>query len=125
MFYNAPWRNEPVAKSNEKSTGFLGTYFDRDDVLRIARIASVFAWIALAIYTVTTLVSFTQFIMQFATGLYYQKGMNIVDVINYFMPYFLQIIPGLAYFAVLKFVQHALLILLDIEDNTRRAARRE
>src|SRR5258706_12882097 len=112
-----------MPKAKEKSSAFLGTYFNRDDVLRIARVAGVFAWIALGVYAFSTLVSFTQFMMQFVTGLYYQKGMSVVDVVNYFTPYLLQIVPGLAYFVVLKFVQHALQILLDLEVNTRRAAR--
>jgi len=112
-----------MPKAKEKSSAFLGTYFNRDEVLRIARLAGVFAWIALGVYAFSTLVSFTQFMMQFVTGLYYQKGMSVVDVINYFTPYFLQVVPGLAYFTVLKFIQQALLILLDIEDNARRAAR--
>ena len=113
-----------MPKPKEKPTRFLGTFFNRDDVLRLARLAAVFAWIALGVYAFSTLVSFTQFIMQFATGLYFQKGMSILDVVNYFTPYFLQIIPGLAYFTLFKFIEQSLLILLDLEDNTRRAVRK-
>ena len=112
-----------MTESNEKRTGFLATYFDRDAVVKIARIAGIFAWVTLGVYAITTLVSFTQFMLQFVTGIFYQKGMSIVDVISYFSPYFLQLMPGLVYFIGLKFAEHGLLILLDIEDNTRRAAR--
>ena len=112
-----------MTESNENRTGFLATYYDRDSVLKIARVAGIFAWIALGVYTFTTLISFTQFMLQFVTGIFYQKGMSIVDVVNYFSPYFLQFMPGLVYFIGLKFAEHGLLILLDIEDNTRRAAR--
>ncbi len=59
---------------------------------------------------------------QFASGLFYQKGMSGLDVLGFFTPYLLQPIPGLLYFASLKFIQYVLLILLDMEDNTRRAA---
>ena len=109
---------------NENRTGFLATYFNRDVVVKIAHLAGIFAWVALGIYIFTTLISFTQFMLQFATGVYYQKGMSIVDVISYFNPYLLQIVPGLVYFIGLKFAEHGLLILLDVEDNTRRTARK-
>jgi len=113
-----------MTESNENRTGFLATYFDRDKVIKIARTAGVLAWIVLGIYAFTTLISFTQFMLQFVTGIFYQKGMSIVDVISYFNPYFLQLVPGLVYFIGLKFAEHGLLILLDVEDNTRRAARK-
>lgn len=35
-----------------------------------------------------------------------------------------QLIPGLVYFVTLKIAQQVLLILLDVEDNSRRAARK-
>jgi hypothetical protein len=112
-----------MSESNDSKTNFTGTYFDRDKVMQISRIAGIFAWIALGIYLVASSISFIQFMISFATGVYYQKGLSIFDVLGYFTPYFLQFVPGLLYFAALKFVQHALLILLDVEDNTRRAAR--
>lgn len=113
-----------MTESTEKRTGFLATYFDRDTVLKIARTAGIFAWVVLGIYIFTTLVSFSQFLIQFATGVYYQKGMSIFDVASFFTPYFIQFVPGLVYFIGLKFAEHGLLILLDVEDNTRRAARK-
>lgn len=112
-----------MTESTEKRTGFLATYFDRDAVLKIARTAGIFAWIVLGIYAFTTLTSFIQFMIQFATGVFYQKGMSVFDVANFFTPYFLQIAPGLTNFIGLKFAEYGLLILLDVEDNTRRAAR--
>ena len=112
-----------MSESDETRTNFAGTYFDRDKVMQISRIAGVFAWIALGVYVFTTLVSFGQFMIQFTTGIFYQKGMSIFDVTGYFSPYLLQLMPGLLYFAGLKFIQHSLLILMDMEDNTRRAAR--
>jgi hypothetical protein len=35
-----------------------------------------------------------------------------------------QLVPGLVYFVMLKIAQQVLLILLDVEDNSRRAARK-
>ena len=113
-----------MTESTENRTGFLATYFDRDAVIKIARTASILAWVVLGIYVITTVISVGQFLLQFVTGVYYQKGMSIFDVAGYFIPYFLQPIPGIVYFIGLKFAEYGLLILLYIEDNTRRAARK-
>jgi hypothetical protein len=40
----------PMSASNDKQAGFLGTYFDRDGVLRLSRWADIVAWIVLTIY---------------------------------------------------------------------------
>jgi hypothetical protein len=34
------------------------------------------------------------------------------------------LLPGLVYFVMLKIAQQVLLILMDVEDNSRRAARK-
>ena len=112
-----------MSELDESKTNFAGTYFDRDKVMQISRIAGIFAWITLGVFVATSLISFSQFLIQYITGIYYQKGMSIFDVLGFFTPYLIQLMPGLLYFAGLKFVQHALLILMDMEDNTRRAAR--
>ncbi len=112
-----------MKESTEKRTSFLATYFDRDAVIKTSHTAGIFAWITLGIYLFTSLVSFMQFMIQFSTGVFFQKGMSIVDLAGFFTPYLTQFMPGLIYFIGLKFAQYALLILLDVEDNTRRAAR--
>ena len=112
-----------MSETKEKTARFLGTYFDRDHVLSIARLAGIFSWIALGIYILSAGTSFAQFMIQYVTGVFFQKGMSVADHISFFIPYLLQLLTGLLYFAALKFVQQALVILLDIEDNTRRAAR--
>jgi hypothetical protein len=113
-----------MSEPNEPKTHFAGTFFDRDSVLQASKVAGIFAWIALAVYLFTSLTSFAQFMIQFLSGLFFQKGMAFIDVVGFFTPYLIQPLPGILYFSGLKFVQHALLILLDIEDNTRRAARK-
>jgi len=112
-----------MSQSSESKTNFSGTYYIHDKVMEISRISGIFAWIVMGVYLFTTLNSFAQFMTQFVTGVFFQKGMSTFDVIGYFSPYLLQLMPGLLYFAGLKFVQHALLILMDVEDNTRRSAR--
>ncbi len=51
------------------------------------------------------------------------KGMTFLNVFNMFTPYLQQPLPGLFYFFGLQAVSKGLLIFLDMEDNTRRAAR--
>ncbi|HET9910958.1 MAG TPA: hypothetical protein VFQ13_03660 [Anaerolineales bacterium] len=111
-------------QSTENRTGFLGTYFDRDAALRIARLAGILAWVLLAMYVYTTLVSIGQFWFLVATGVASYEGANIFDRLSIPTLQLSQLAPGLVYFIMLKVAQQALLILLDVEDNSRRAARK-
>jgi len=113
-----------MSESNEKQATFLGTYFDRDSVMRLSRWAEAFAWVILGIYVVYWFFSVLLFIGQYASGLFFDKGMTFLSAINIFVPYFLQPLPGIAYFFGLQTVSKALLILMDMEDNTRRTARK-
>jgi hypothetical protein len=112
-----------MSESNEKQAGFLGTYFDRDGILRLSRWADVIAWIILTIYLVSWLTSMLMFLAQYFSGLYFDKGATFLTVINMFAPYFMQPLPGIFYFFGLQGISKGLLIFLDMEDNTRRAAR--
>lgn len=107
----------------EKRDNFYATYFNKDAVLKFSYWAGVFAWAVLVFYSVMTVNSFIQFMTQFLTGVYYQKGMSVFDLISFFTPYPMQLAPGIVYFFALKFIQHASLILLDVEESARRAAR--
>jgi hypothetical protein len=51
------------------------------------------------------------------------KGSTLLTIYNIFSPYLLQPIPGVLYFFALQAISKILLILLDVEDNTRRGAR--
>ena len=113
-----------MTEMDESKTNFAGTYFDRDTVLKIARWARIFSWVILGIYLFTELVSFTQFMIQFSTGAFFYKGQTFVDVTSFFTPHLLQPLPGLVYFFTLQAIGKSLLILMDMEDNTRRAARK-
>ncbi len=112
-----------MSESNEKQAGFLGTYFDRDGILRLSRWADVIAWITLTIYLLSWLVSMLMFLAQYFSGLYFDKGATFLNVINMFAPYLMQPLPGIFYFFGLQGISKGLLIFLDMEDNTRRAAR--
>jgi hypothetical protein len=112
-----------MTESNQKPTTFLGTYFDRDSVLRLSRWTDIVSWVVLTLYILSWLFSFTMFLAQFFSGLYVDKGATFLNVLNIFSPYLLQPIPGVFYFFGLQAISKLLLILLDMEDNTRRAAR--
>ena len=112
-----------MTETKEPSQKFLGTYFDRDVVMRITRWAQISAWVILIIYLGTWLVSFAQFLIQFASGMFYNKGMTIFDGMNFFTPFLLQPLPGVLYFFSLQGIAHILNIFMDVEENTRRAAR--
>ena len=115
--------NDRPAERDLRKAGFFGTYFDRDGVLRLARWADVVAWVVLTIYFVSWFSSLLFFFAQYLNGLYMDKGATLLDVFNTFIPYLQQPLPGLFYFFGLEAVSKALLIFLDMEDNTRRAAR--
>ena len=112
-----------MTEPNHKNTTFLGTYFDRDVVLRLSRWADILAWVTLTIYVISWLITFTMFLAQYLTGLYVDKGATFLTILNIFSPYFLQPLPGVLYFFALQAISKILLILLDVEDNTRRGAR--
>jgi hypothetical protein len=112
--------NEPT----DQRTGFLGTYFDRDVSLRMARWAGILAWVLLGMYIYTTVVSIGQFLFLLASGAVSYTGANIFDLMSIPTLQISQLVPGLVYFVMLKVAQQVLLILLDVEDNSRRAARK-
>jgi hypothetical protein len=112
-----------MSETNARQGTFLGTYFDRDSILRISRWAEILAWVTLTIYILNWLFSTLLFFSQFFNGMFMDKGMTFLNAINFFSPYLLQPLPGVFYFFGLQAVSKVLLILLDMEDNTRRAAR--
>ena len=111
-------------QANEKQATFLGTYFDRDSIMKISRWAEAVAWIVLTLYLLSWAFSLLLFIGQYTSGLYFAKGMTFLDAVNVFIPYFIQPLPGVFYFFGLQAVSKVLLILMDMEENTRRAARK-
>lgn len=113
-----------MSQEKETTVKFLGAYFDRDSVLRLSRWAGIIAWVILAVYLVSWLISLAQFAIQFASGLFFPKGMGLVDLLSMFTPFILQPLPGFIYFIALQGVSQMLLIFLDMEDSLRRAAQK-
>jgi len=115
-----------MTESNDKQEKFFGAYVDRDVVLRLSRWTDGLAWVVLTIYILTWLFSLLLFFSQYSNGLYFDKGGgSFLMTFSMFTPYLQQPLPGIFYFFGLEAVSKVLLILLDIEDNTRRAARRQ
>ena len=112
-----------MTESTQKQPTFLGTYFDRDSVLRISRWAEILAWVILTIYVLDWLFALLLFLSQYYNGMFMEKGMTFLNGVSFFSPYLTRPLPGIFYFFGLQAVSKVLQILLDMEDNTRRAAR--
>lgn len=113
-----------MTESNEKQEKFLGAYFDRDAVLKLSRWADILSWVTLTIYVLTWLFQILLFFSQYANGMMGDKGMGFLMGLNMMSPYLTQLLPGVFYFFGLQAVSKVLLIMLDVEDNTRRGARK-
>lgn len=109
-----------MIEQNEK-TNFAGTYFDRDSILRLARLADIFAWLALAYFAAQAAMSVFIFILQIARGLIVLGGPT--DYAQQFIWLLQPIVPGALYFIGIQAIAKFLLIMMDIEDDLRRAAR--
>jgi hypothetical protein len=107
----------------EKHSHFPGTYFNQDTVLRLAAVANVFAWIIGGFYVLQWVVQIGIYILQIVRGFYI--GMGFTDYVQTILTWFEPALRGLVYFIVLQGVAQVLLLFLDMEDNTRRAARKE
>jgi len=110
-----------MTEPDNSKTNFAGTYFDRDSVLRLARLATIFAWISLIYYAAQAVLALTIFILQLVRGLMPLPGFT--DLAQQFLWIFQPALPGLWNFIGLQAVGKVLLIFMDLEDNTRRAAR--
>ncbi|GAB4434507.1 MAG: hypothetical protein Kow002_21430 [Anaerolineales bacterium] len=112
-----------MSKDKENQRRFLGTYFDTDSVLKISGCANALSWIVLVIYLLAWLAELVQVIFQLYSGLSFGKGSNWMYV-NLFLPQLFQPVRGLFYFIGLQAVSKGLLILLDMEENTRRVSQK-
>lgn len=112
-----------MAETNEKQhSGFSGTYFEPSSILSFSRLTNVLAWIVLSFHLWQIITSVTVFLLQVIRGLMVLSG--VTDYVQQFIWLFAPIVPGALYFVGIQAIGKALLILMDIEDNTRRAARK-
>ena len=113
-----------MSESNEKQGKFLGAYFDRDGVLKLSRWADILSWVTLTIYVLTWLFQILLFLSQYTNGMMGDKGMGFLTGLNMKSQELTQLLPGVLYYFGLQAVSKVLLIMLDVEDNTRRGARK-
>jgi hypothetical protein len=100
----------------KQSTGFLGTYFERDVVLRLERWARIIAWCILVGYTLESGYNVFQSVYNANIGGYPMDWFYVFVTL-------LHILQGAMLFIIIQVAAKILLIMLDIEDNTRRVAR--
>ena len=105
----------------DKHSKFPGTYFNKDTVLHMARALKILAWIIVVIYGGQLILSIGVNTLQLLRGFW--AGMGFTDILQNYLFAFEQPLHGLVYSFALWGISQLLLIFLDIEDNTRRAAR--
>ncbi len=105
----------------ETHTGFMGTYFNKDTVLRISRASRILAWVVLGVYGVNFIQNIVMNVVQVRQGFLENRPMT--DLLLIFLPVFRDLLVGGIFFLVMLGMANILLIFLDVEDNTRRAAR--
>ena len=108
--------------TESEKTNFAGTYFNQDTVLRLARFLKLASWIVAGVYIYQLVVNLGVFILQLIRHLTYIGGPT--DFMQQLLWQIQPSLAGLIFFVSLQAMAQVLLILLDIEDNTRRAARK-
>ncbi len=101
---------------------FLGTYFDPIVIFRLSSLANVLAWIILVVYAVDFLVALIVMILQIVRGFWAFMGpTDIATNILYTLEHPFR---GVVYFVVLMAISEILKLFVDIEENTRKIARK-
>jgi hypothetical protein len=108
--------------SETKDEKFMGTYFDRDTVVQVSRWADILSWVVVVVYAVDLLMALGVFGLQQMRGML--GGMGFTDYVTNILYIVERPFRGVVYFIALQAIGKALLILMDMEDNTRRAARK-
>ena len=111
-----------MTESNQNKTNFAGTYFDRDTVIRLTRFLKIASWIVAVVYIYQLITGMAVFVLQLSRNLVYIGGpTDLMQQIGWLLQ---PSLAGVIFYVALQAFAQALLILLDIEDNTRRAARK-
>jgi sugar phosphate permease len=111
-----------MSENQEIKASFMGTFFDRSVVMRIVRVAEIASWVVLVVYGAQMLLSAGVLVLQFLRG--FMQGMGPTDFLQQILWVLEQPFRGIVYFIGLQAVAKILLMFMDIEDNTRRAARK-
>ncbi|RJP48086.1 MAG: hypothetical protein C4583_14990 [Anaerolineaceae bacterium] len=108
--------------SESKNEKFMGTYFDRDAVMKVSRWGEILSWVVVGVYAVDLVAALAVFVLQYFRGFLGHMGFS--DAFTTVLYIVERPFRGIVYFVALQAISKALLILMDMEDNTRRAARR-
>ena len=108
--------------SETKNEKFMGTYFDRDAALKISRWGEILSWVVAGVYAADFFLAAVVFLLQIIRHTFW--GMGFTDYAAYAISIFERPFRGAVYFIALQAISKAILILMDMEDNTRRAARK-
>ncbi len=108
-----------MTQPNER---FLGTYFDRDAVLKMARVIAILSWVTAAIYAGDLVLNIGIWVLQYIRHIVMVQGFTDVAQLVLFL--LERPLHGVLYFAAMQAVSKGLMIMLDMEDDMRRAARK-
>lgn len=98
---------------------FLGSFFDPDSVMKIARWAVIISWVVVAVYAVDFVLAILVFGLQYARG--FMSGMGPSDLLTQIVYLLERPFRGAVYFIVLQAIGGVLLILMDMESDLRQA----
>ena len=109
-------------RPTEPKEKFFGTYFDRDAVIRMARVIGILSWVVAGVYAFDVVLSALIMALQIIRHIIMPMGpteflQNVLFILE-------RPLHGVLYFAAMQAVSKGLLIMLDVEDNTRRAAKK-
>jgi len=100
---------------------FLGTFFQAETIFKLAGFSKVMAWIVLAVYSLEFGLSVVVMALQIMRGFWVNMGLT--DYASNIMLTLERPFRGIVYFVVLLGISETLKIFVEIEANTRRAAR--
>jgi hypothetical protein len=112
----------PMSENQEKTSGFMGAYFDPSIVMRIVRVSEISSWVVLIVYAFQLLVSALSLALSYIRG--FMLGMGFTDMAQQILFVLEQPFRGIVYFIGLQAIAKILLMFMDIENNTRRTARK-
>lgn len=111
-----------MSEDQEYKIDFMGTYFDRSVVMRIVRVAEISSWVVLIVYGLQLLLSAGTFVLSYLRG--FMQGSGFTGLFQQILFVLEQPFRGIVYFIGLQAIAKILLMFMDIEENTRRAARK-
>jgi hypothetical protein len=111
-----------VTENQEDKPTFMGTFFDRSIVFRIVRVAEISSWVVLVVYALQLLLSALSLSLSYIRG--FMPMVGFTDVAQQILFVLEQPFRGIVYFIGLQAIAKILLMFMDIEANTRRAARK-